>query len=594
MSNTYTYFERTANVNPNAAADINQLSANIAALYSTNSTAAPGAGETISEIKAQVDAITGGGSGISIIETKSAFKQIGKYQAISDRQHISQAFAGGYNISASLNTAYTYGDTAIEVLNLSGDGLQPVLPLTLTIWATGAGDLIQHITLSSLNSTTSTASRYEIQDTLSTAYAVANTRVANRTMDLTNLVGQFNTTDTISSGAFTAYDSKKILMSTSPAVKNLQWSHRWYDDSFVVSSFPSSTAITFTVNTASDVNKYVNADKIWLFQRVWNGVNYDSPYDATLLKNAKRLTLDQAPTYNATAISVTVRHTEANTHSLTSGWAVVRESAAFGYRADSTLTGAIIYPTPDDLVMVANESILRFADTFNRAIGAIGNNWVETTPTVDIAVAGEMRVAASAAGLATGSRTLEGYTLSKLPLEIYLELQLHPTSQFRTYIVLGGTGNETAGGGFGIYYDGSSWDFNENNVTVASYAYASPSINEYVNLKLQFHRNKMKLKVWNISSGEVEPTIWQEYDNGGDFAITSNEGTLYVGSYSASGNHETDVLFFKATPVNSGYLTVGTEASISATKLETWTKLTRNSATISFPEVYERNAVIVD
>jgi hypothetical protein len=587
MANNYTYFQRTANTDPNSAADINQVNNSLSAIVATSGTTAPPEGATLTELKTAVDNISGGGSGLLSVENTSRVQKADIDYPLSNNNGLSVSFAGNGIISASLSTAYSYNSTHID-LTFSND--VPNLSTQLYIYSTASGKPIEPI---NITGTYGTGGNYVI-DTISTSFAKGDFVKDTSLIKSGNKIS-FDSSITGGDQELTGYNVESIYLPTNFTDRTIEWSHRWNEESYAVDSFISSTAISLS-STIDISSMWATGDYIWMHQSIWNGKTYNTRYDSTLSANAKRLTYSGGGSYNSTTDLYYLPHDESNTHTLTDGWRVVRESSEYGYSLSQT--GSLIYPTPSS--MLPKNTSLRewFADYFNVGDQTLSagsyNNWdYESSDggSINEISSNELRQNGDAGLDVLLGRDLEGYSQGD-PIEITYKLTKSGTS-IKQAIMIADSGSDRFGliaNSIGFQFSDTQLTFTEGTTIGTPISITSITSGTW-NVKVQFTRTYAKAKIWSVSAPEplkwnleVTPSATNEWNIITDRLIT----TTYDGS--ANAGHLINNFFVK--PIGFGYITKGSVSNITTNFLKTETKMTRN-ATAYQPSTFQRDTVII-
>jgi hypothetical protein len=594
MANSYTYFQRTANVDSNSAADINALNANMAAIISTQGTASPPI--TITELNNNLNGVlVGAASALSLIETKSNLEYNDIVFPLSTDGFLNESFADDSKIYASFATAYSPSVDGTRC-QLSFDKDVPSLPISLVFYSTASDGNVE---LATIIATYNTGSGYSLSSSLSTAYAAGKGKASTTNMMLSGDSGQFNASLS-GNAALNGYHIKKKYLGLNATNVTMEWAHRWNDDSYPVSSFDSSTATIVTVD--ADYSSYfATSDAVWLYNRIWNGIEYNNRYDSVLASNAKRLTLASTPVYNSTAGTLEFVTNETTTRSLADNWRIVREPVSFQYRVGTDGTGSFTEDTPSAIIPFGG-SLIMFEDDFNRANSqTVGNNWGE-----DEAGPAEVLIDANALEMyrtneTNGAyRSLEGYTSTDIPFGIEVRIKRVPNigngSVCDWYI--GDTGGDntsvtTLANSLGVSFD---WDtsnlslyYNASAIITASSVITS-STGDDIRAKIEFRNNHIRAKVWNATI-ENEPGAWDiDYTNSSNWVIGGTNAKILWGG-AASGGLYVEYTYFAKYALTDGFITKGNVTGISGNILETMTYMSRN-ATASRPTVLQRDAVL--
>jgi len=285
----------------------------------------------------------------------------------------------------------------------------------------------------------------------------------------------------------------------------------------------------------------------------------------------------------------------AETVSFSTDFSVIRKSVHFLFSGkDGSSTETATEPTVDTFFPVSRGSFGTFTDSFTRANEnpVASNGWSQINATTQI-TSNNLLMNDAANNLAAIKRSKENYVKANLPVELYLETEDVAGNQYGLIATYGtdGTGTvQQAAGGIGVAWNeaGPRWDFYVDGTNVANHPFTEPDASDQVYLRIQFHKSKILLKVWNVTDGESEPNTWVEYDNEADFTVFDGD-LLVLGSYNGGSTHSTGVQTMTVSPVDQGFISKGTVSGLTVVEQITgFTQIERNDAKDK-PLIFQRD-----
>ena len=403
--------------------------------------------------------------------------------------------------------------------------------------------------------------KFLLQATLSNNYARASSYSyqKNVSININQKFGQFKT-GLSGNAAKTCYDINRKYLPDTFSSKKMDWSQYFYDDSFAVNSFPTTGSIK--ISSLTDKSGYFkNGDIVWLYHRKWNGINYDSIDENTVLgQNSIRLTLTADATYAGTPnFEITLTHSGNNSHgSDNTEWFVVRESCQFGYFVgNKSANDNIIFPTPQILCATVNSSFSVYTDIFSdRTANPPANGWTLNNYSVggsytafqcSLGQGLYCETYNSSSNIYGGYlyRSTEDYFLKdsgwlEMNIQILLATSGGSPSGCYGWITtgVGATGLNGIGVRF-IKYEGTSnvrrCEIVQNNTTgqhdggTVLTTETLADMSNWVNIKLQVTKTKVRYKTWLTT--DAEPATWSKDIT---HSATISNG-IAIGAYARAG-----------------------------------------------------------
>jgi hypothetical protein len=541
---------------------------------------------------------SGGASGIADVVLKSNIEKTGGDYPINDQITLSEAAVRKNKIEGTLASNYTSGNTVIVI---TWDSDPPIAPFILQIYDPTVAGVSRLLYVNSFNSGSFPTITYNCANLGVSLLAANGIVITNSGLQISSGTLSLDETLLVNEALMDSYHITKSRFKVAPFTGDMDWSFRWWNQSFhVVSTNATTIVVTDIADSAANSNKdvFLLGDKIIFFPKIWNGLSYDPVYDTTIGNNYKEITLTANATWLADQLTFTHASGDNNHFLADTDFYVVRKSATFFYSAgDGSSSNLATEPVVDEFFPVSRGNFGFFADTFDRSPGPVGNNWTNDDPNADINPTGQCRIYDNANSDADLHRDLEDYSFKKLPIELYFEAQMDSggTRVFAPYFSIGGTSGFNSPQGIGVHYDDVSalWRFYVNGVdTGTSFSFANPVASDFVFGRIQFYKSVIRMKVWNVTLGQIEPNAWNEYDNGTDFNITANDGRLYIGSFDNVVQHMTRLYYFSAQPVDLGFISSGTVSGLTTvSQITGYSRLKRND-TKDKPLVFQRDIKI--
>jgi hypothetical protein len=487
-------------------------------------------------------------------------------------------------IDGDLAADYTTPATSIQITFAN---TKPVVPFIAQIYdptASGTSELLIATANPSGNTYTITAltNSYLTADSVKIVSSALAIGGDNATLD-----ESFNANDAKDD----SYHITKKRFPVAPFSGELAWSQRWNGETFPVESTTSTTIVMTDVaddSASSRKDMFLNGDVIIFFPKIWNGKVYDSVYDSTLAASFKEITLTANATWATDQLTLTHASGD-NNHALAdTDFFVVRKSAHFLYSAGDG-ESALTEPTVDNFTPISSSSFAAFRDDFTRVNEnpITSNGWTEGSGQAEI-LSNELKMSGGAGAFSSAYRSLEDYSFNNMPVEVYLETHRDATNGWSAVVNYGVTAasTETAAGGIGVRYDGTDFLRYVNTTNVGTFSFTAPATSNDVDLKIQFHRNKILLKVWNLTLSEPEPTEWQEYKHGSDFSITDN--LLKIGAR-LGGASDLYVKDISVSPISESFISRGTVTGLTSVEQITGATRLERSDNKDRPIIFQRD-----
>lgn len=364
---------------------------------------------------------------------------------------------------------------------------------------------------------------------LSNSYAVGSSYAKQRNVSIAGGQAIFPTglTGVV---AKTVYDITESWLPVSVVGKELQASLRFIDDEFKISSLPSTTQTK--IASATDKSAFFkNGTKILIYDKRNDGIRNHSRYNSTVGANFRYIILSADATY--TSGEITLTHTGyTNAGADTSYWYLQMYSVELGYAANGVgENNSLTFPVPSTVIPSYGGNGIIFEDNWNRADGALGNNWTITSTKYSGNVYEDLRISGNmirdyaydggglgpTQGESTAKRNLEGvYDKITTPIEISTDVIRYGSYDYtRIAHTIGGTGalvgnvgeGVATGVGFSIHMNSGvlSLCLVNNSAAVASFP-VSISDSVWYKVRCIVGNGWSKAKIWTATADE--PLAW--------------------------------------------------------------------------------------
>lgn len=202
--------------------------------------------------------------------------------------------------------------------------------------------------------------RYLLGTTVLTNYAIESTLIAKKLGRISDRKYYINTgTGQI---PYSGNLAKKVWCINTKhfnetfTAKTLTISSEEVSNEFEIIDIPSSTSLKLKVIASTgEVLSFVAGNKIRVYPKKWNGINYDNPYNATFASNYKELTISGSS--SVSGAEITINHTENNSGVDANGdFYVCKINKEIYYRTEEDTTGlSLIKFTPTKLKLIDND-----------------------------------------------------------------------------------------------------------------------------------------------------------------------------------------------------------------------------------------------
>jgi hypothetical protein len=452
---------------------------------------------------------------------------------------------------------------------------------------------------------------YQLGTNVLNSYTIENAVLARRNAVIDNGVSYFPSGTSALSGlaAKQLWDITHKNFSTSFTSKTLHISEKFDTPEFKIIDAPSSTSLKLrTKNGTGDYLNFIAGDQIIIYQKKWNGRQFDSDTNATFGKNFKILTLSGSTTVSGTEI--TLNHTESNSGVNPNGnYFAINYLCPLHYwvgnnSAKEQLTS--ITPTeftPAGLVDNKDYAKIIFQDDFTRSDGNPKNNWTATADGAGTTPAIASNKLTLSIGLGAGTafvvRNTENYSLSNLKQKMDFYLQYSTTGPWdsnRQAIIVGtvSTNNYPTGGGttgIALVWMNTDiiWIYEGNNIVAQAKGIFLGNLRDF-NVRFQVWATGCRGKIW-LSTND-EPITWNIfYEKNSPLSISNDYLQL-----NSRGDDGTDTMTLKKIVVSKiyqGHVVKASASNLTGSKLVTASKLTRQDTTNQDPILLQRDAVIV-